>query len=657
MKGALAFWLRVVESRGGLAEPSGDTALVMLPQHLQEQFDLPAELEVTDDPDVARDDGVVFLGAGHPVIASAADALLAEADVGVIEVAPGGRKLDLGVLEEKARQRFPVVHGRVDLTEPPQPAMIGVVRLGALIRYVLSDEDHYQEQLEQWVDTATRLSVSHSVGARLLSAQRQPANVGPGLDRHDVAEAVLAAYREINVAAARRRADLAKDVAGSCRDQQARAEAYYAAALESIAKRRASAAPDRRALLDARAESTRAERARRLEEIAEKYRGTHETQPFRLHLLRIPALRLPAQVRRGDRRYPLMLTWVPVAGDFMPLPCPSCARHAPLDAGKTKLGCISCHTKVPAVPPQRPLGNGRGAARPPHNDPSPAKPAADSQPTSPPSNGRIAATTRPSTVDSKQAAALAARRRTSVRQPAPASVRPARVRELTGKQLTEAGTKLALALWRTYAEDDSRGMKRLGAPGSPMATAHRLFRSAAPAVMVGIPPAAEPQQITTRSCPHRLAGQYVTVGDVIAGAVSYGYAIVWREDAGQRRIVQVLPQHHIQAPPFRRCPEPVESLDPVATIIWRTAIPRLGLDTALRALTAWWRFPDPATIEARFAAPAIGAAFERAVCYWGGGGPGGYDQAAQAYAAPVDAVRKAGAVLQKALKFSAGQPW
>jgi hypothetical protein len=34
-----------------------------------------------------------------------------------------------------------------------------------------------------------------------------------------------------------------------------------------------------------------------------------------------------------------------------------------------------------------------------------------------------------------------------------------------------------------------------------------------------------------------------------------------------------------------------------------------------------------------------------------------YDQAARAYAAPVDAVRKAGAVLQKTLKLSTDQPW
>jgi hypothetical protein len=651
MKGALAFWLRVVESRGGLAEPSGDTALVMLPQHLQERFDLPAELEVTDDPDVARDDGVMFLGVGHPVIARAADALLAEADAGVVELAPGGRTPELATLEEKARQRFPVVHGRVDITETPRPGTIGVVRLGALIRYTLSDEDHYQEHLEQWVDAATRLPLADAIGARLLSAQRQTAASGHDLDRRDVAEAVLAAYREIDAAAERRRVDLAKDLAGGCREEQARAEAYYAAALESIAKRRASAATDRQALLDARAESTRAERARRLEEIAEKYRGTYETQPFRLHLLRMPALQLPAQVRRGDRRYPLVLTWVPAAADFLPVRCPSCARHAPLDAGKTKLGCISCHTKVEAIPPQRPPAN----SPLPDGGQAPAKPATGSRAESPPAKGGAAPTRARSTIDSKRVAA-AVQQRTTVGRRTAASARPARVKELTGRQLTDAGAKLAMALWRAHAEDDSRGMKRLAAQDSPMAAAHRLFRSQAPAVTVGIPPDMVPQELTTQTYPHRLAGHYVTAGELIAGAASYAYAVVWRDDAGQRRIVEVLPQGYLGVPAATPYPEPVE-LDPVASVIWRTCVPRLGLVTTIRALTAWWRLPDAATIESRLGPSAIGAAVERAVCYWGGGGPGGYDQAAQAYDAPVDAVRKAGALLQKALRFSADKPW
>lgn len=648
MKAALRFWLHVVESGGGLAEPSGDTALVMLPRHLQEQFDLPMELEVTDDPDVARDDGVAFLGAGHPAIAKAADTLLAEADVGVIELAPPGRVPDLAELEEKARLRFPIAHGRLDLTEPPRPGTIGVVRLGALVRYALSDEDHFQEQLEQWTDTTTRLPISPEVGARLLSAPGQPATAGVGVDRAEVAEAILAAYQDIETAAARRRGYLAKDLAGSCREELARAEAYYAAALESIAKRRASAPDDRRALLDARSGSTRAERARRLAEIAEKYRGAHETQPFRLHLLRVPGLRLRARVRRGDRPYPLALTWVPAAGDFLDVRCPACARHAPLDAGKARLGCISCHTKprtVPAAPAPTPPVK-PGPAKPSATEPPAPNPAALPPPEAPASPARTPA--RPARTPARPARAPAQRQ--------PAEPRPrGRGRELAGKQLVDAGAKLAVALWRAYGENDSRGMKRLLAPDSPMATAHRLFRSLAPGVTAGIPPATQPQQVSTHSYPHHVAGHYVTSGELITDPASYRYASVWRDDAGQRRIMQVF--SYFGAPRFEQIPEPVEPLDPVALTIWRTATPRLGVQTALRALTAWWRCPQPAGLRARFEDRVLAAATERAVCYWGGGGPGGYEQAARAYGAPADEIRRAGALLQKLLKLTADQPW
>jgi SNF2-related domain len=52
------------------------------------------------------------------------------------------------------------------------------------------------------------------------------------------------------------------------------------------------------------AEATKAERARRLAEIVEKHAASHEILPFRLHLVLVPALSLPVDVRRGDRRYP-----------------------------------------------------------------------------------------------------------------------------------------------------------------------------------------------------------------------------------------------------------------------------------------------------------------------------------------------------------------
>jgi hypothetical protein len=80
---------------------------------------------------------------------------------------------------------------------------------------------------------------------------------------------------------------------------------------------------------------------------------------------------------------------------------------------------------------------------------------------------------------------------------------------------------------------------------------------------IGMPATVQPHRITTESHPHRVAGHYVTFGELAADAASYRYAMVWQDDAGQRRIVQTLPQHHIHARP-RRYPEPVERLDAVA---------------------------------------------------------------------------------------------
>ena len=59
------------------------------------------------------------------------------------------------------------------------------------------------------------------------------------------------------------------------------------------ARRHANAPPDRARLLDAQAEATRAERARRRREIEDEYRPRHDIRPFRLHLVHLPAFVLP----------------------------------------------------------------------------------------------------------------------------------------------------------------------------------------------------------------------------------------------------------------------------------------------------------------------------------------------------------------------------
>jgi len=63
---------------------------------------------------------------------------------------------------------------------------------------------------------------------------------------------------------------------------------FCAHALRSLEKRKATAPPDRAALLAARIASTREERDRRMAEIDEKVSGRHDVRPFRLHVLPVP---------------------------------------------------------------------------------------------------------------------------------------------------------------------------------------------------------------------------------------------------------------------------------------------------------------------------------------------------------------------------------
>jgi hypothetical protein len=62
-----------------------------------------------------------------------------------------------------------------------------------------------------------------------------------------------------------------------------------------------------------------AERRRRLREIAAKFESSRTIVPYRLNLMFVPALAFAVDVRRGERRYPFHLRWLPAAGCFGPL--------------------------------------------------------------------------------------------------------------------------------------------------------------------------------------------------------------------------------------------------------------------------------------------------------------------------------------------------
>ncbi|WP_219419837.1 hypothetical protein [Pseudonocardia nigra] len=351
MDPGLRFWMSYVDARGGLTERSGDSTLVVLPPAVAGEFDLPDEFMVTDEPDVAREDGAVLLATGHPVLIQAADSALSHGDVGVVTLAPPTTPApDSPQLEQRVRDQVQVEHGKIDVTGLPTRVDRPVLRLGALVTYSLSADEHYQERLECWIDAGSGRQLAPDVVARLRAAPRAE-RATPA--RPPVLEAVSAAvgraHAILDAAAERRRTALSGQASDAHRRERAHARDYYADVLRSLERRRASADPDRAELLSARAASTREERSRRLLEIDEKYQARHEIRPFRLHAVLVPGWRVPVDVRRGPRRYPFAFDWLAALGAFAEERCPHCGAAATLSASKNRLGCIDCLPGAGAV--------------------------------------------------------------------------------------------------------------------------------------------------------------------------------------------------------------------------------------------------------------------------------------------------------------------
>ncbi len=259
MDSALAFWLSYIESRGGLWERSGDSALVMIPPQLQRSLGLAEEFAVTEHADVAREDGVTLLGAGHPLLMTAAEDVLSADDAGVLRLAvPAAGPPDGERLLEKAREAFPVDHGRIDAGGPVDRCVRQVLRVGAMVTYTASADDRFCERAECWVDVPSRQELPEQAVKRMrrLAADGSPAGAAPDLGA--VPPALAAAHRLLDQAAAGRCGVLANGSVRAAADTElARTKKYYAEALASLARRQGNAAPDRQALLAARMDSVR----------------------------------------------------------------------------------------------------------------------------------------------------------------------------------------------------------------------------------------------------------------------------------------------------------------------------------------------------------------------------------------------------------------
>ncbi|MGH3932928.1 MAG: hypothetical protein ACRDTF_23475 [Pseudonocardiaceae bacterium] len=345
---ALGFWLRWAQREGALHEPDQDATLVVLPTALQEALELPDEVLVTANPEVAREENGVLLAAGHPALDRATEEVLRRGDVGHDYLAtPAAAIPDADNLLSRAREAFPVDHGRIDLAEMPAREHVPVLRVGALVTYAVGLDEHFQERAEAWIEVPGRVSLPSATSTVLAQyprdaqypreAQAPATPTPPGL-----VAAVAAAHKQITDTATARQEVLTSQAGSARLDEVTRTRAYYDEALAALDRRRRTAAPDKRGMLDAKLSATRAERARRLAEIEEKFRPAHTIRLFRLHILWVPALRLSCVVQRGHREFPLTLRWLRPARSFTPVACPHCGALETLVAAKDRLGCRRC---------------------------------------------------------------------------------------------------------------------------------------------------------------------------------------------------------------------------------------------------------------------------------------------------------------------------
>ncbi len=659
---AVQFWLRYVEAEGGLHEDAGDQVLAMLPEELRTALDLPEEVAVTADPEVAREDGALLLLPGHPVLDQAAASVLEQGDGGSAWLPwPEAVLPAPAALLERARERFDVDHGRIDAGGHPARVYLPVLRVGALVSYTAGLGGRFQEREEVWVDARSGLALG---GSLVRTVAQAPLLEVPDASHRvlvpDLVKALAGAHASIEDRALARREALATQAQAALREELARTDAYYEAALASIAKRRAQATPDRRRLLDAQAEATGVERARRRAEIEEKFRPSHEVRPYRLHLLLVPALELPVQVRRGAAAYPFALTWVLPRAGFADVCCPHCGAADRLVAGRDRLGCRAClgRPAAAAPPPPAPVSApvsapDPGAAPPPSPAPEPPapRPPAGAAPSKPP------------------------------RRPAPAAARPTRkpgrspaaarapAAGLDRERFRRAAGKLPAAFWETVAGGERWPRKQV-APGSPLSVLYRLYGAEGPACAVGIPPG---QSRRLASITMMTASPYPGLPNATTGVVqlddgsTYPYTLRWSLEAGKPVVAEVLPFPETAGPvlPSRRTLHPAvaerlydevpgspAALDPVAAALWDGGLRHLGLPLVVRCLAAWWRLREQPSHP-----PAVLAA---ALATLVAGPSGAWDLVEQALGAlgvdPAEATAAAND-LQQRLRLSSEQPW
>ncbi|MDQ3576589.1 MAG: hypothetical protein M3443_03095 [Actinomycetota bacterium] len=647
---AFAFWLNYLDSHGGLWEQAGDTVLAILPEHLSTKHGLPETALIPDDPDIAREDGVLFLGAGHPEIDKGAETIIDSGDVGALTVPHSAKPLSTEDLLAKIRDQVPVDHGRIDGTNSIIRSHRPLLRLGALVSHTVSADEQFTEVAECLIDVPSRITWTQDATARLRGAMATAeAAPRPDVSTNRLAPAVAAAHRELDTAAGRRGGVLATEADTERAAEIGRASEYYAAALAAIDKRRDGADAQRQVLLDARALATIGERDRRLAEINEKYRHRHALRPYRLHLVDLPVWRLATDVRRGERRWPMVFDYLPLLGIVAPTRCPTCDAHSPLVATKTHLGCGSC---VPAKAPVRlppVVGKPRAVAVKGALDRTKAEVApATAQRRQPRDNMPVAERKQPVPLAAQHAA------------PVSSAVRPVPTQLFLPGKPEE---RKVVDFWNHLGAGDNRKLSRLIAPDSPLAALIRLYGSAGPLNGIGVPIGHTPVKFTCGNYDRPVAGQRGgTAGELHTHHGEYRYLLLWSPDRLLEEVFPYSAPWHLGRSqgffaPVTQVPATHVDLDVVAQLLLSHTTARHGLTFAARALAAWWRLPDPDSLLARFSPRVLAGTMDRAIRYWSGAPQAGYLEAAAVFKADQADMRKATPMLQKQLQLNSTRNW
>lgn len=665
---SLDFWLRAAESEGALHEWGSDAAVVLLPPALQGVLELPEEVTVTADPEVAREDGALLLASGHPALDRLTERVLDRGDVGRTALAwPSGALPSSEALVARLREQVQVDHGRVDATgELPTAGYAPVLRIAALVSYAVTSDDRFQERQEVWIDADSGLPLAPALIAGLIATPLggAPDHVVLPVDR---GQAASAAQGLLEQRAEERLAVLARQSQGARQAELARVRDYYRAVLDALAKRRATASSDRQPLLDARADATRAERERRLAEVEEKFRGSQSIRWYRVHELLVPTARVPVAIRRGSREYPFTFRWLLPLQTVAPFRCPHCAAAASLVAGKQRLGCVHCLSSARplSVPGPRsadtPALAEPAAAQPRHREPSvPAPLAQVPTPRGALPQARAADVPPP-------AAPPAAGPRRPPRTPPAVPVPP-----FDARRCADDGNRLALRFWEDVVHDD-RKLARLVAADSPAAAALRVWGTFGPALVLGIPAGSRLGELDAATSPDPDAALQTTEGWLRSSLWHYPYALRWEGQRGRPGAIQVAEVVSGRAPSGSRLsghavrswwrdplrarplPAPRTALDPVAAALWRVELPARGPHLLLRCLAAWWR-TEEALAPACTDVPACAAALARLVAACAGTQLT-YDAVAVQYAADPADVRTVGTRMRPVLALSADRGW